>query len=99
MGRNHLHAISDSNTVEVAAIAEPQEDTRNALPSTRAKVYHSLEAMIDAGGIVANMSANEFDPTRSLTRQEIETITAHASAITEETWPGDPESAQAIAQL
>src|SRR5256885_15238566 len=53
MGRNHLHAVSDSNHVEVVSIAEPAEHTRNTLPSTGAKVFDSLEAMIDAGGIDA----------------------------------------------
>ena len=203
MGRNHMHAISDSDKVEVAAIAEPQEHTRNTLPSTSAKVHDSLEAMIDAGGIDAvlvcvpsdlhldtvkrlvaaglpilcekplgvtvaqareatrlvtearlplqigfwrrfvpmltqlrsriesgemggiyavacfqwdgsppttyfrthsggifvDMGVHEFDQTRFLTGQEFETITAHASGIAEEPWPGDPESAQAVAQL
>jgi myo-inositol 2-dehydrogenase/D-chiro-inositol 1-dehydrogenase len=45
------------------------------------------------------MGVHEFDQTRFLTGQEFETITAHASGIAAEPWPGDPESAQAIAQL
>jgi myo-inositol 2-dehydrogenase/D-chiro-inositol 1-dehydrogenase len=203
MGRNHLHAIADSEAVEVAAIAEPMEQTRNSLPSTDARVYSSLEAMIDAGGIDAvlvcvpsdlhletvkrlvaaglpilnekplgvtaaqareaarlvasaglplqigfwrrfvpmltrlrehvasgglggvyavacyqwdgrppsaffrshsggifvDMGVHEFDQTRWLTGQEFKSITAHASGIAEEPWPGDPESAQAIGEL
>ena len=203
MGRNHLHALGDSDVVEVASIAEPGEQTRNTLPSTGARVFESLEAMLDAGGIDAvivcvpsdlhlstvkqlvaagmpilcekplgvtaaeareatrlaseaglalqigfwrrfvpmltrlrdrmasgdmggiyavacyqwdgsppstyfrrhsggifvDMGVHEFDQTRFLTGQEFESITAHASGVAEEPWPGDPESAQAIAQL
>lgn len=203
MGRNHLHAISDSNSVEVVSIAEPAEQTRNTVPSTGAKMFDSLDAMIDAGGIDAalvcvpsdlhldtvkklvaaglpilcekplgvtaaqareasrlaadaglplqigfwrrfvpmltrlrdqiaagdlggiyavacyqwdgsppstyfrqhsggifvDMGVHEFDQTRWLTGQEFESITASASGIAEEPWPGDPESAQAIARL
>jgi myo-inositol 2-dehydrogenase/D-chiro-inositol 1-dehydrogenase len=203
MGRNHLHAISDSDHVEVAAIAEPADHTRNTLPSTNARVYDSLDAMIDAGGIDAvlvcvpsdlhldtvkrlvaaglpilnekplgvtakqareaarltaaagvplqigfwrrfvpmltrlrgriesgemggiyavvsfqwdgqppgtyfrahsggifvDMGVHEFDQIRWLTGQEFVSITAHASGVAEEPWPGDPESAQAIGQL
>ena len=203
MGRNHLHALGDSDVVEVASIAEPGVQTRNTLPSTGARVFESLEAMLDAGGIDAvivcvpsdlhlstvkqlvaagmpilcekplgvtaaeareatrlasegglalqigfwrrfvpmltrlrdrmasgdmggiyavacyqwdgsppstyfrrhsggifvDMGVHEFDQTRFLTGQEFESITAHASGVAEEPWPGDPESAQAIAQL
>jgi len=203
MGRNHLHAIGDSDVVEVASIAEPAEQTRNTLHSTSARVFESPEAMLDAGGIDAvivcvpsdlhldtvkqlvaagmpilcekplgvtaaqareatrlaseaglalqvgfwrrfvpmlarlrdrmasgdmggiyavacyqwdgsppstyfrqhsggifvDMGVHEFDQTRFLTGQEFGSITAHASGIAEEPWPGDPESAQAIAQL
>ena len=203
MGRNHLRAIAGSDTVEVAAIAEPMEQTRRSLPATRARVHESLEAMLDAGGIdgvivcvpsdlhletvkrlaaaglpilnekplgvtageareatglaaaagvplqigfwrrfvpmlktlhhriaagelggiyavacyqwdgsppstffrqhsggiFVDMGVHEFDQTRFLTGQEFTSITARASGIAEEPWPGDPESAQAIAQL
>ena len=203
MGRNHLRAIGDSSSVEVVSIAEPAEHTRNTLPPTSARVFESLDAMIDAGGIDAalvcvpsdmhldtvkrlvaaglpilcekplgvtaaqareasrlaaeaglplqigfwrrfvpmltrlreqmaagdlggiyavacyqwdgsppstyfrqhsggifvDMGVHEFDQTRWLTGQEFESITAHASGIAEEPWPGDPESAQAIARL
>src|SRR5215831_11143963 len=53
MGRNHLDAIRGSELVEVAAIAEPQERARQAVESNRARVFESLDAMIDAGGIDA----------------------------------------------
>jgi len=202
MGRNHLDAIRGSELVEVAAIAEPQERARQALESNRARVFESLDAMIDAGGIDAvlvcvpsdlhletvkrlvaaglpilcekplgvtakqagqaaqiasaaglplqigfwrrfvpmlrdlrdriasgelggiysvacyqwdgsppstyfrahsggifvDMGVHEFDQTRWLTGQEFGDVTAVASGIAAEPWPGDPESAQAIAQ-
>jgi myo-inositol 2-dehydrogenase / D-chiro-inositol 1-dehydrogenase len=203
MGRNHMHALADSDAVEVVAIAEPMEQTRSTLPSTGARVYDSLDAMIDAGGIDAvlvcvpsdrhletvkrlvaaglpilnekplgvtaaeareaarlvaaaglplqigfwrrfvpvlirlrehiasgglggvyaiacyqwdgqppglyfrahsggifvDMGVHEFDQTRWLTGQEFGSITAHASTVADEAWPGDPESAQAIGEL
>lgn len=203
MGRNHLHAIGDSEMVEVAAIAEPVEHTRTTLPSTSARVFDSLDAMIEAGGLDAvlvcvpsdrhletikrlaaaglpilcekplgvtaaqareadslvssaglplqigfwrrfvpmlrrlrerisagqlggiyavacyqwdgqapstyfrthsggifvDMGVHEFDQTRWLTGQEFDSITAQASGVAEEPWPGDPESAQALGQL
>ncbi len=203
MGRNHLHAIADSNSVEVVSIAEPAAQTRDSLPSTSAKVFDSLDAMIDAGGIdgvvvcvpsdlhletvrrlvdaglpilcekplgvtaaeareatdlatearvplqigfwrrfvpmltrlreriasgemggvyavacyqwdgsppgtyfrqhsggiFVDMGVHEFDQARFLTGQEFDAITAYASTVADEPWPGDPESAQAIGQL
>src|SRR5260221_10500886 len=53
MGRNPLHALSGSDVAAVAPIAERMEQTRSTLPSTDARVYPSLDAMIDAGGIDA----------------------------------------------
>jgi myo-inositol 2-dehydrogenase/D-chiro-inositol 1-dehydrogenase len=203
MGRNHMRAIRDSETIEVSAIAEPVEQTRNSVPSTDARVFDSIDAMIDAGGLDAvlvcvpsdrhleavrrlvaaglpilcekplgvtaaqardaaglassarlplqigfwrrfvpmltrlrqqiesgelggiyvvacyqwdgqpptayfrthsggifvDMGVHEFDQARWLTGQEFETITAGASGVAEEPWPGDPESAHAIGQL
>ena len=203
MGRNHLRAIGDSEAVRVVAIAEPAEKTRSTLQPTGARVFDSLDAMLDAGaidgvivcvpsdlhletvkrlvaaglpilcekplgvtaaqareatrlaaeagvalqigfwrrfvpmlrtlgdriaagelggiytvasyqwdgsppstyfrqhsgGIFVDMGVHEFDQTRFLTGQEFVSVTAHASGIAEEPWPGDPESAQAIAQL
>ena len=203
MGRNHLKAIAESRTVQVAAIAEPSEATRKAIPATDAGVFDSLDAMLDAGGIdgvvvcvpsdlhlqtvkrlvaaglpilnekplgvtaaeardashlaasagvplqigfwrrfvpmlvrlreriaagemgdvyavacyqwdgappstyfrqhsggiFVDMGVHEFDQTRWLTGQEFVSITAQASGVAEEPWPGDPESAQAIGRL
>src|SRR6266851_5052083 len=52
-----------------------------------------------SGGIFIDMGVHEFDQTRWLTGQEFQSITAYASAIADEPWPGDPESAQAIGEL
>jgi len=203
MGRNHLRAISDSDVARVVSIAEPAEQTRSTIPSTDARVFDSIDAMLDAGGldgvivcvpsdlhldtvkrlvasgvpilcekplgvtvteareatrlaseagvplqigfwrrfvpmlrelregiaagdlggiyavacyqwdgsppsmyfrqhsggIFVDMGVHEFDQARFLTGQEFVSITAHASGVAEEPWPGDPESAQALGEL
>ena len=52
-----------------------------------------------SGGIFVDMGVHEFDQTRWLTGQEFGQITALASGVAAEPWPGDPESAQALAEL
>lgn len=52
-----------------------------------------------SGGIFVDMGVHEFDQTRWLTGQEFEAISAVASGVAAEPWPGDPESAHAIADL
>src|SRR4029077_13658240 len=52
-----------------------------------------------SGGIFVDMGVHELDQTRWLTGQEFQSITAHAAAIADEAWAGDPESAQAIGEL
>ena len=52
-----------------------------------------------SGGIFVDMGVHEFEQTRWLTGQEFGTITALAAGVAAESWPGDPESAQAIAEL
>jgi len=52
-----------------------------------------------SGGIFVDMGVHEFDQARWLTGQEVGAVTAIASGVAEEPWPGDPESAQAIAAL
>jgi myo-inositol 2-dehydrogenase/D-chiro-inositol 1-dehydrogenase len=52
-----------------------------------------------SGGIFVDMGVHEFEQTRWLTGQEFGPITALASGVAAEPWPGDPESAQAIAEL
>jgi myo-inositol 2-dehydrogenase/D-chiro-inositol 1-dehydrogenase len=53
----------------------------------------------NSGGIMADMAVHDFEQVRWLTGQEFETITAVASEIAVEPWPGDPESAQILAKL
>jgi myo-inositol 2-dehydrogenase / D-chiro-inositol 1-dehydrogenase len=52
-----------------------------------------------SGGIFVDMGVHEFEQTRWLTGQEFGSITALAAGVAGEPWPGDPESAQAIAEL
>lgn len=52
-----------------------------------------------SGGIFVDMGVHEFDQTRWLTGQEFGAITSLASGVADERWPGDPESAHAIAEL
>ena len=52
-----------------------------------------------SGGIFVDMGVHEFDQTRWLSGQEFGAITALASGAAVEPWPGDPESASAIAAL
>ena len=203
MGRNHLRALSDSDLVEVTAIAEPMEPARAVLPRTEADLYPDLETMLAAGGfdavlvsvpsdlhlatvkrlfaaglpilcekpvgvtaaeaheaadlaarsgqpfqvgfwrrfvpmlkrlreriasgelgdlylvacfqwdgqpptayfrthsggIFVDMGVHEFDQTRWLTGQEFRLINSIASGVAAEPYPGDPESAQALAEL
>ena len=52
-----------------------------------------------SGGIFIDMGVHEFDQARWLTGQEFGTISALASGVEAEPWPGDPESAQALAAM
>jgi myo-inositol 2-dehydrogenase/D-chiro-inositol 1-dehydrogenase len=52
-----------------------------------------------SGGIFIDMGVHEFDQARWLTGQEFGTISAVASGVAAEPWPGDPESAQALAAM
>ena len=52
-----------------------------------------------SGGIFVDMGVHEFDQTRWLTGQEFGDISALASGVAAEPWPGDPESAQALCKL
>lgn len=52
-----------------------------------------------SGGIFVDMGVHEFDQTRWLTGQEFGAVSSMVSGIAAEPWPGDPESAHAIAEL
>ena len=52
-----------------------------------------------SGGIFVDMGVHEFDQTRWLTGQEFGALTAIASGVADEPWPGDPESAHALGKL
>ena len=52
-----------------------------------------------SGGIFIDMGVHEFDQARWLTGQEFGAISALASGVEAEPWPGDSESAQALAAM
>jgi len=52
-----------------------------------------------SGGIFIDMGVHEFDQTRWLTGQEFGKISSLFCGVAAEPWPGDPESAQAMAEL
>jgi myo-inositol 2-dehydrogenase / D-chiro-inositol 1-dehydrogenase len=52
-----------------------------------------------SGGIFIDMGVHEFDQTRWLTGQEFGSISSLFCGVAAEPWPGDPESAQAMAEL
>jgi myo-inositol 2-dehydrogenase/D-chiro-inositol 1-dehydrogenase len=52
-----------------------------------------------AGGIFVDMGVHEFDQARWLSGQEFVSSSSLASGVAAEPWPGDPESAHALAQL
>jgi myo-inositol 2-dehydrogenase/D-chiro-inositol 1-dehydrogenase len=52
-----------------------------------------------SGGIFIDMGVHEFDQTRWLTGQEFGKISSLFCGVAEAPWPGDPESAQAMAEL
>jgi myo-inositol 2-dehydrogenase/D-chiro-inositol 1-dehydrogenase len=52
-----------------------------------------------SGGIFVDMGVHEFDQARWLSGQEFVGSSSLASGVAEEPWPGDPESAHALAEL
>ncbi|MDQ2943824.1 MAG: Gfo/Idh/MocA family oxidoreductase [Candidatus Dormibacteraeota bacterium] len=52
-----------------------------------------------SGGIFVDMGVHEFDQTRWLTGQEFGSISSLFCGVAAEPWPGDAESAQAMAEL
>jgi myo-inositol 2-dehydrogenase/D-chiro-inositol 1-dehydrogenase len=81
--------IASGDLGEIYAISNFQWDGE---PPNRNFRTHS-------GGIFIDMGVHEFDQTRWLVGQEFGTITSLASGVAMEPWPGDPESAHAMAQL
>src|ERR1700674_4126540 len=52
-----------------------------------------------SGGIFVDMGVHEFDQSRWLSGQEFVGSNSLASGVAAEPWPGDPESAHALAEL
>jgi len=59
----------------------------------------SAQFRAHSGGIFVDMGVHEFDQTRWLVEQEFGEITAVPSGVAAEPYPGDPESAHAVATL
>ncbi len=51
MGRTHLRALADSETVRVVAVAEPSEPARAAVQRDGIATYSDVAAMLQAGGL------------------------------------------------
>jgi len=81
--------IASGQLGEIYAVANFQWD---GAPPAAAFRAHS-------GGIFVDMGVHEFDQTRWLVQQEFGPVTSLASGVAGERWPGDPESAHAIAEL
>jgi myo-inositol 2-dehydrogenase / D-chiro-inositol 1-dehydrogenase len=81
--------VADGQLGGVYLVACYQWDGAPPGPSFRA---HS-------GGIFIDMGVHEFDQARWLTGQEFGAISALPSGVAAEPWPGDPESAQALAAM
>jgi myo-inositol 2-dehydrogenase / D-chiro-inositol 1-dehydrogenase len=52
-----------------------------------------------SGGIFVDMGVHEFDQARWLSGQEFGDTSSLASGVAAEPWPGDPESAHALAEM
>ena len=52
-----------------------------------------------SGGIFVDMGVHEFDQARWLTGQDVGRILSVASGVAGDPWPGDPESAHALAEM
>jgi myo-inositol 2-dehydrogenase/D-chiro-inositol 1-dehydrogenase len=51
MGRTHMRALTDSESVRVAAVAEPSAQRRQLCAGSDLRLHGTAEAMLDAGGI------------------------------------------------
>jgi myo-inositol 2-dehydrogenase/D-chiro-inositol 1-dehydrogenase len=57
MGRAHLRALADSETVQVVAVTEPLEQARTAVRRDGIATYSDVAAMLQAGGLDAVLVA------------------------------------------
>src|SRR5271157_5494461 len=69
MGRTHLRALAGSETVAIAAVAEPAPASRNELAESGLAVHAALDAMLDAGGIDGVLIAAPSDNHLALVRR------------------------------
>jgi myo-inositol 2-dehydrogenase/D-chiro-inositol 1-dehydrogenase len=72
MGRTHLRALSDSDSVRIVAAAEPAPLTRDALAQSGLTTYSEVDAMLDAGGLDGVLIAAPSDRHVDLVRRVAE---------------------------
>jgi myo-inositol 2-dehydrogenase / D-chiro-inositol 1-dehydrogenase len=61
MGRTHLRALADSESLRVVAVADPLESARAAVDGPGVSVYADLATMLRAGGLDGVLIASSSD--------------------------------------
>jgi myo-inositol 2-dehydrogenase/D-chiro-inositol 1-dehydrogenase len=69
MGRTHLRALADSETITITAITEPALATRNDLEKSGITTHETLDAMLDAGNLDGVLIAAPSDNHLALVHQ------------------------------
>jgi myo-inositol 2-dehydrogenase/D-chiro-inositol 1-dehydrogenase len=69
MGRTHLRALADSETVAITTVTEPAPAARADLAQSGLTTHATLDAMLDAGGIDGVLIAAPSDNHLALVRQ------------------------------
>lgn len=71
MGRTHMRALADGDSVRIAAIAEPAAGPRLQLADAAVPLYADLDAMLDAGNIDGVLIAAPTSLHRDLIRRVV----------------------------
>jgi myo-inositol 2-dehydrogenase / D-chiro-inositol 1-dehydrogenase len=95
MGRTHLRALSDSESVRIAAIAEPSALQRQQLAGCAIPVHETVESMLDSD-LEGVLIAASTDRHLELVRQ---VLTQGLPVLCEKPCGASPEQAKAAAQL
>src|SRR5271165_2858035 len=69
MGRTHLRALAESETVAIVAVNEPAPAARTELAQSGLAVHATLDAMLNAGGIDGVLIAAPSDNHLALVRR------------------------------
>ena len=69
MGRTHLRAVGESESVAIEAVTEPAGASRNELAQSGMKVHTDVDAMLDAGGLDGVLIAAPSDNHLALVRR------------------------------